>query len=59
LVQRIKCMVEECAYNDNYLCNAEEIEVRSSGKNRVVNSTDGTACETFKRKDATLITPEK
>jgi|Deesub1362A_J573_1020465.scaffolds.fasta_scaffold13633_2 hypothetical protein len=59
LAQRIKCKVEECAYNDSYLCRAEEIEVRSSGENRVVNSTDGTACETFKPKDATLINPEK
>lgn len=42
-----------------YLCNAEEIEVRSSEKNRVVNSTDGTACETFKPKDAPLINPKK
>lgn len=56
--QKIKCMVEECVYNDNYVCQAEEIEVRSSSKNRVVNSSDGTACETFKPKDETMISPE-
>lgn len=47
MTKGIKCVVEECAYNQNKLCNAEEIEVRSSG-DMSVNTSDGTACETFK-----------
>ncbi|HHY60479.1 MAG TPA: DUF1540 domain-containing protein [Clostridia bacterium] len=46
---RIKCLVEECYYNANQYCLADAIEVRSSGNN-VVNSSDGTACETFRPK---------
>ena len=45
----IKCMVEECNYNKNKLCNAETIEVFSS-MGRRVNSSDGTACKTFQPK---------
>ncbi len=47
----IKCKVEECHYNDNsqQLCQAGDIEVRSSGSMSVSNS-DGTACHTFKPK---------
>ncbi len=43
----IKCVVEECAFQNNMLCHADNIEVRSSGDQQVKTS-DGTACETFK-----------
>lgn len=48
--KEIKCVVEECAYNQNKLCHADSIEVRSSGDMSVATS-DGTACETFKPQD--------
>ncbi|HHW07119.1 MAG TPA: DUF1540 domain-containing protein [Clostridia bacterium] len=48
---RIKCQVEECYYNANQYCLADAIEVRSSGDN-LVNSSDGTACETFRPKNS-------
>lgn len=45
--KEIKCIVEECQYNENKLCHADAIEVRSSG-DKIVETTDGTACGTFK-----------
>jgi hypothetical protein len=42
----IKCKVEECRYNKKQKCHADGIEVCSSG-DMVVNTSDGTACETF------------
>lgn len=47
MTKDVKCVVEECEFNQNNLCNAEDIEVRSSG-DLSVKSSDGTACETFK-----------
>jgi len=44
----IKCVVEECKYNQNQKCHAAAIEVRSSG-DMSVETSDGTACETFER----------
>lgn len=44
-----KCLVEECRYNKNFECHAEQIEVRSSG-DMVVGASEETACETFKNK---------
>lgn len=43
---KIKCEVEECKFNNNKKCGAGGIEVRSSG-DMTVNTSDGTACETF------------
>lgn len=43
----IKCMCEECTFNDNKRCKAKSIEVRSSGDKKVLTS-DGTCCDTFK-----------
>ncbi|MHB1127262.1 MAG: DUF1540 domain-containing protein [Bacillota bacterium] len=43
----IKCMVEECTHNSEKLCQADAIEVRSSGT-REVSNTDETCCGTFK-----------
>lgn len=45
-MNRIKCSVEECTYQNNNKCQADAIEVRSSG-NMAVETSDGTACETF------------
>ncbi|MCL4441362.1 MAG: DUF1540 domain-containing protein [Firmicutes bacterium] len=45
--KEIKCVVEECHFNENMICNADAIEVRSSG-DRSVETSDGTACSTFK-----------
>lgn len=42
----VKCMCEECHYNKNYKCNASNIEVKSSGDNKV-HSSEGTRCNTF------------
>lgn len=42
-----KCMCEECHYNKNFACTADGIEVKSSGDLQV-QSSDGTACNTFK-----------
>jgi hypothetical protein len=47
---KIKCRVEECAYQERDHCTAGAIEVRSSGQDRVVHNSDGTACETFRPK---------
>lgn len=33
----MKCMCEECHYNQDFRCNADEIEVRSSAEgNKVI-----------------------
>lgn len=44
--KEIKCVVEECTYNQGQMCHADSIEVRSSGDKKV-ETTDGTACNTF------------
>lgn len=44
-----RCMCEECHYNDNFECKAEEIEVRSTAVGNVVDSWAGTGCSTFKQ----------
>jgi len=43
-----KCYCEECYYNHNFNCQAEEIEVRSSAQGNKVETSEGTCCETFK-----------
>ncbi|MFZ5943024.1 MAG: DUF1540 domain-containing protein [Bacillota bacterium] len=48
---RIKCKVEECVYNTKGICQADGIEVMSSGTSMVVGTTDGTKCGTFEYKD--------
>ncbi|VBB08745.1 Hypothetical protein LUCI_4024 [Lucifera butyrica] len=45
----VKCLCEECHYNNNHECHADGIEVRSSGDLQVKTS-DGTSCHTFKAK---------
>lgn len=46
-MSRIKCLVEECRYNSDYLCDAEQIEVCSCGSEKSVRHSDETACRTF------------
>ncbi len=45
----IKCLCEECRYNEDHKCSANNIEVKSSGDNKVC-SADGTCCNTFESK---------
>lgn len=42
----VKCVVEECIYNDNHDCTADSIQVMSNG-NEIVGTTKGTRCATF------------
>lgn len=51
-MSEVKCKVEECYYNQNQLCVASAIEVKSSVTNNVVSNTDETACETFMPKES-------
>mgnify|MGYP000872138284 CR=1 FL=1 len=44
----MKCMCEECHYNENFDCVADGIEVRSSAEGNKVQSSEGTCCSTFK-----------
>ena len=46
-MSRVKCLVEECHYNDSNLCDASEIEVVSCGSSDVKRS-DQTECRTFR-----------
>jgi hypothetical protein len=43
----MRCMCEECHYNEKHECHAEGIEVKSSGDMKV-ETTDGTCCNTFR-----------
>ncbi|MBO8158411.1 DUF1540 domain-containing protein [Thermosyntropha sp.] len=43
----IKCLCEECFYNNEHNCSADAIEIHSSGDLRVKSAT-GTMCKTFK-----------
>lgn len=49
-MSKVKCMVEECHYNDSYLCDAGEIEVRSCGTTSV-QQPEQTECRTFRVKE--------
>jgi len=46
-LSNIKCRVEECFYNNDEICQASTIEVKSRTKDLIVSNTDDTACETF------------
>lgn len=46
----IRCVVEECVFNDHRNCTAESIEVASNG-NDVVGTPKGTMCATFRYRD--------
>jgi hypothetical protein len=49
IMAKIKCLVEECKYNNSCYCSAREVEVRSNGCS-AVSCPDETACETFESK---------
>ena len=44
---KIKCLVEECTYNNQKKCMASSIEVASDDANTTVVSAANTACKTF------------
>lgn len=46
----VKCMVEECVFNEHHGCGASSIEVRSNG-NDIVGTPKGTECATFRYRD--------
>jgi hypothetical protein len=46
----IQCFVEECVFNQELLCHASRVEVRSNG-NDVVGTSKGTMCRTFRYRD--------
>ena len=48
-MENLKCNVTNCEYNSSELCTAKHIHVYSSGDG-FANSSDGTACKTFKPK---------
>lgn len=48
----MKCMCEECRYNERHECHADNIEVRSNGDNKVESSA-GTCCSTFESRNTT------
>ena len=48
-MSRIKCMVEECVYNSNTACSAQQIEVCSCNCTNV-NKAGETECHTFKHR---------
>lgn len=46
----VKCLVEECVFNEHHGCSADSIEVRSNG-NDIVGTDKGTLCATFSYRD--------
>jgi hypothetical protein len=46
----VRCLVEECVFNDEHNCAAESIEVESNG-NDIVGTSKGTMCGTFRFRD--------
>ena len=51
--QGIGCLCEECHYNKEKKCHADSILVTSSG-DRMVNTSKGTQCDTFKHKQGLI-----
>lgn len=43
---QVKCSVENCHYNRNYICNAHALEVSALGDGRA-DTREGTCCDTF------------
>lgn len=50
-MSEIRCVLEECKYNQGAHCQAQSIEVRSSHTTNA-SCADDTACETFAKKDS-------
>lgn len=44
---KVKCSVENCNYNEDRMCHADELEVNAMGDGKAETS-DGTCCTTFK-----------
>jgi len=42
----VRCVVEECVYNDGQHCGADSILIKSDG-NEIVGTPRGTSCDTF------------
>jgi hypothetical protein len=49
---QVKCGVDDCRYNKQHLCHADNLVINPMGDN-VVNTNAGTQCDTFKRQSAT------
>lgn len=44
---KVKCSVDNCHYNEDHMCYADELEVNAMGDGKAETS-DGTCCTTFK-----------
>lgn len=44
---QVKCGVENCHYNKECKCHADELEVNAMGDKKA-DTSDGTCCTTFK-----------
>jgi len=51
----MKCLCEECKYNEDFECHADGIEVRSSAEGNKVITSDGTSCSTFQLQSLTTV----
>jgi len=43
----VKCMCEECSFNEEHECHANNVQIHSVGDHKVESSA-GTCCSTFK-----------
>lgn len=48
--RHVRCKVEECVFNEDHGCTADEIEVLSNG-NDIVGTPQGTLCATYRYMD--------
>ncbi|WP_109430189.1 DUF1540 domain-containing protein [Sulfoacidibacillus thermotolerans] len=46
MLSGVKCLVDQCVYNQSLHCTAASILIKSQG-NDVVGTTRGTLCDTF------------
>lgn len=47
----VECSVENCKYNKDKLCHAENLEIKAMGDG-IAESTLGTCCSTFKNAES-------
>jgi hypothetical protein len=47
----VKCSVENCTYNKEYICYANSLEVNAMG-DQYAKTSDGTCCTTFVNKES-------
>ena len=50
-IMQVKCGVENCHYNNSYMCYANDLEVNAMGDGKAETS-DGTCCSTFKNSNS-------